>query len=49
VLLVLVANYLLVAAARAHAWVAASLLRPAADPLAAARQLLVEDPAPSRG
>ena len=49
VLLVLVGNYLLVAAARAHARVAASLLRQAADPLAAAKQLLKEDPALSRG
>lgn len=49
VLLVLVGNYLLVAAARAHAWVAASLLRQAVDPLAAAKQLLVDDPALSRG
>jgi hypothetical protein len=47
-LLILVGNYLIVAAARARAWVTASLLRPAADPLSAARRMLVADPALSR-
>jgi hypothetical protein len=44
-LLVLIGNYVLVAAARAHAAVTRSMLAPAADPLAEARQMLVADPA----
>ncbi len=44
VLLVLVGNYLLVAAARAHVSVTSSLLGQARDPLADAKQMLRADP-----
>lgn len=47
-LLVLVGNYAIVAAARAHAAVARSWLGEARDPLAEARQMLVADPELSR-
>jgi hypothetical protein len=44
VLLVFAGNYLVVALARAHAAITRSLLGPARDPLAPARQMLVADP-----
>ncbi|HEY7049540.1 MAG TPA: sensor domain-containing protein [Jatrophihabitantaceae bacterium] len=48
VLLVVAGNYLLVALARAHGAITRSLLGPAIDPLAAARQMLIADPELSR-
>ena len=48
VLLVVAGNYLVVALARAHEAIARSLLGPALDPLAAARQMLIADPELSR-
>lgn len=48
VLLILAANYAVVAAARAHAAVARALLTRARDPLAEARAMLVADPELSR-
>jgi len=48
VLLVVAGNYLVVALARAHEAITRSLLGPAPDPLADARQMLIADPELSR-